>query len=412
MVKFLRIFLILLFGIFNSCKDYESLMIPNTQNSELKNAEQIEINKKYLIDGVYDVVSGSQQLGNKVVIKSTEKSISVFTGKNLIYFVFESGNLDSNVILEGYWRAALETSIGPAKLKILSNEGALDILSGKETQNIIIRGDMSTDSKNPVPIELKLNRRFNKAVKSLYIIAHRGGGRNADQLPASENSLEIIRLAEGFGANGIEIDVRLTKDGIPILYHDENFNSRIINSDILLGPVSNFNYFQIKNYCTLKQGETIPTLEEALNTVIYETNLHIVWLDLKDIRVVDKIIPIQMDAIKKAKEIGRDLIILMGLPTTDILNKYQTIPEKSEIPAICEIGYDETIASNSLAWAPRWTMGIPQNEAVQLHNRNKMVITWTLDNVDFVQKYLKENVFDGFVTNYPSILAYEYYMQN
>ena len=51
--------------------------------------------------------------------------------------------------------------------------------------------------------------------KPFWIFAHRGGGRTADYLPASENTLEIINLAGRLGANAIEIDVKMSKDHIP-----------------------------------------------------------------------------------------------------------------------------------------------------------------------------------------------------
>jgi glycerophosphoryl diester phosphodiesterase len=43
------------------------------------------------------------------------------------------------------------------------------------------------------------------------ILAHRGGGRNSDYLGVSENSIEMIDIAERFGSTGIEIDARLQK---------------------------------------------------------------------------------------------------------------------------------------------------------------------------------------------------------
>jgi len=48
------------------------------------------------------------------------------------------------------------------------------------------------------------------------IIAHRGGG-----LLAPENTLAGIRLARNLGFAGVEFDVKLTADGIPVLMHDD-----------------------------------------------------------------------------------------------------------------------------------------------------------------------------------------------
>lgn len=48
------------------------------------------------------------------------------------------------------------------------------------------------------------------------IIAHRG-----DSSHAPENTLAAIKMALDAGAEGVEFDVRLSKDGVPVVIHDE-----------------------------------------------------------------------------------------------------------------------------------------------------------------------------------------------
>ena len=48
-----------------------------------------------------------------------------------------------------------------------------------------------------------------------WIIAHRG-----DSFRAPENTLEAARLGHRAGADAWELDVRLTRDGVPVLLHD------------------------------------------------------------------------------------------------------------------------------------------------------------------------------------------------
>lgn len=48
------------------------------------------------------------------------------------------------------------------------------------------------------------------------IIAHRGGGALAP-----ENTLAGIRIAQRLGCRGVEFDVMLTADGVPVLMHDD-----------------------------------------------------------------------------------------------------------------------------------------------------------------------------------------------
>lgn len=49
------------------------------------------------------------------------------------------------------------------------------------------------------------------------IIAHRGGAKES-----TENTIEAFQRAIKIGAVGIETDIRLTKDGEVVIYHDDN----------------------------------------------------------------------------------------------------------------------------------------------------------------------------------------------
>ena len=51
--------------------------------------------------------------------------------------------------------------------------------------------------------------------KPTVVMAHRGLARYA-----TENTGPAIRLAAMAGVNGIELDVRFTRDGVPVLFHD------------------------------------------------------------------------------------------------------------------------------------------------------------------------------------------------
>lgn len=69
------------------------------------------------------------------------------------------------------------------------------------------------------------------------IFAHRGAS-----MYAPENTLPAFTLAVQMGAEGIETDVQLTKDHIPVLIHDEKIN-RTTNGK---GFVKDFTFKQLK----------------------------------------------------------------------------------------------------------------------------------------------------------------------
>ena len=83
-------------------------------------------------------------------------------------------------------------------------------------QSHLIRGGRSgrtpmSDSKNRFLTLLKARG------PDPVIVAHRG-----DSFRAPENTLEAARLAWQAGADAWELDVQLTRDGVPIVLHDES----------------------------------------------------------------------------------------------------------------------------------------------------------------------------------------------
>ncbi|MDO8461746.1 MAG: glycerophosphodiester phosphodiesterase [Deltaproteobacteria bacterium] len=88
-------------------------------------------------------------------------------------------------------------------------------------------------------------------------MAHRG-----DTETAVENTLEAIDSALKLGADGVEVDVRLSADGVPFLYHDENFERLTGRGGRIEGRTAE----EIKKI-RLGGRYKIPTLEEACDLV-------------------------------------------------------------------------------------------------------------------------------------------------
>ena len=91
---------------------------------------------------------------------------------------------------------------------------------------------------------------------------------------------------ERFGATGVEIDLRLSKDGVPFLYHDGDVNLRLTQKSLIWGNIEDFTWPQLRTLLTLRNGEKIPSAREALEYVLEETELKTVWLDTKDVDVI------------------------------------------------------------------------------------------------------------------------------
>ncbi|MFC8869491.1 glycerophosphodiester phosphodiesterase [Streptomyces sp. NPDC057148] len=87
--------------------------------------------------------------------------------------------------------------------------------------------------------------------RDLTAVAHRG-----DPYRYRENTLDSLRSALGRGADAVETDVRLTRDGVPVLLHDETLK-RLWQHD---RPLRSLSAEEVRG---LTAGR-VPTLAEAL----------------------------------------------------------------------------------------------------------------------------------------------------
>ncbi len=101
----------------------------------------------------------------------------------------------------------------------------------------------------------------------------------------------------------------------------------------------------------------------------------------------------------------------MAMTTDDLVSAFQQLPNFQEIPTICELTIDNLNTLNSEVWSPRFTEGTQNSEVQQLHDQGKLAITWTVNIPDLMFVYLTEGIFDGMLTDYPTLLAYYYYGQ-
>ncbi|MCW3087950.1 MAG: glycerophosphodiester phosphodiesterase [Sediminibacterium sp.] len=370
------------------------------------------------MEGIYTIVDGFDQFGGLAALKwsytlngtDTSFNLSMFCENEVAYFICEAKQQDSNILLNGYWRQMVRTETGKGRFTISSKNGAKQLLgTAAFADSIIIEGTFgSGDAAPDRSIKLKYLRPLYKGTP-LQIVAHRGGGRSSDLLPASENSAEIIRLASRFGATGIEVDVRLTSDGVPILFHDVSLNERLIRKNGMVGPIENYSYTQLNTLVRLLQGEHIPTLREALTTVVYNTPLTFVWLDTKLQGDLQLLRDIQKEFIQKSVANGRPVDISIGIPDKTVLNNFLHLSDYKTAPAVCELSIEDVEASNSHIWGPRWTLGTQNDEVARMHAEGRKAFVWTLDVPGNIATFLKEGHFDGILSNYPSAVAFYYY---
>ncbi len=407
---------ILLFLLFlNSCDTSVNLVEPQyVDGSILDDTSPIPEQIKNSLEGIYKITNGSDKFGGEVALKWHGDLLAVYGSKSGTYFKLNGGVKDTAFYFEGNWRHMQSLDVGLLRLQIGTDEGALNLWNDTtvNSESVKLTGSFgSGSSPNTKKLELVFLRPFSdEALNSKFlIIAHRGGVRNADYIGVSENSIEMIAKAEELGGNAIEIDVKLSKDNIPFLYHDTDINLRLVQEAPIWGPIEDFTFPQIRSFLTLVNGERIPSLEEALEFVLTETELRFVWLDMKSEKnAMPIVIPMQQAIMRRAEEMGRNLVVAIGLPSEDKQKLFMQFPGYENIESINEREVENVRESNSSVWGPRWTLGKQENAVSQMHAEGRMAITWTVDQTEFIKEFMKSE-FDGFVTNYPTIVAYYNY---
>jgi glycerophosphoryl diester phosphodiesterase len=102
-------------------------------------------------------------------------------------------------------------------------------------------------------------------------IAHRGYSGRFD-----ENTMIAFEKAIEYKADGIETDVQLSKDNIPVLIHDETLDRTTDGK----GYVKDYTLAELKEFRT-KSGKKIPTLKEFFE-LVEDSNLKVLNLELKN----------------------------------------------------------------------------------------------------------------------------------
>ena len=109
-------------------------------------------------------------------------------------------------------------------------------------------------------IRPRIFRRPRRSHFKKWLYAHRGLHDNASDAP--ENSLAAFRKAveEGYG---IELDIQLTKDKVPVVFHDYTLE----RACGVAGNVNDYTYDELQEFYLFGSQERIPRFEDVLRLV-------------------------------------------------------------------------------------------------------------------------------------------------
>ncbi|HVZ33083.1 MAG TPA: glycerophosphodiester phosphodiesterase family protein, partial [Polyangiaceae bacterium] len=356
-----------------------------------------------VFEGGFDLTEGSDLLGDDLSIRTTIGTVSLLTDKNAGFAVLGAACLaDDELVLEGYWQYPTRAESGLVRLFVAPEDVARQLCRGQTPETsagLELRGYFGNDDEFPrVPIALHWARELKPWRGRFFTVAHHGACENTDHCGVSPNSLETIRLSDRVGSNAIEPDVRATRDGIPILFHDPGLSSSLVRGLFCNGKISELSLAELRGNCALRYGETIPTLAEALQTIVDETELEAVYVDVKvpqamlpTARIVNQVLSeLERRNSNDDPSDDRHVGIVVAIVSDENLQAWRSTKAtlqaegQSVPPCLVEYDPDLVLSEGCVAWGPTWTGGPQTSEVERLRQAGAMTIFWTINQTDFI----------------------------
>ena len=95
-----------------------------------------------------------------------------------------------------------------------------------------------------------------------------------------ENSFQSMQACFNSAVKAAEVDIQLSKDGVPILLHD----SILDRTSNLTGPVSEWNWIDLQQHCQLKDDGTLVSLEQVLS--VFQNQPTTLFLEIKSLLAI------------------------------------------------------------------------------------------------------------------------------
>ncbi len=406
-MQLLKLFYFLPLFLLAGCKKSDIIAPPKPDETNLINTSSIAGSTMKKMEGIYTLVSGNTDLGTQFVCKVSKFKVSFFSEKEGIYIILKYGlkNADGSIQFSGFWRYSEKADQGIIQFSIAAADGASDLLTGVVT-NLKIKG---INSGNTMVLQYKRPFTAQAINKAFMVIGHHGVQTTVDP-PFAENSLNAVLNFEDYGVNGLEFDVRMTKDNVPICIHDATIDTRLTQKGPLIGSWDQYSYALINQYIRLVDGQKVPTVEQVINTFIDSTNLNYLWLDLKGNTDIFKYLePIIRKGYQRAAAANRNVVLFAGLPSEDVIAELKKQTSYSDLPTLCELSIDKAIENKSKFYGPRFSKGLVLDEVAKAKANNIKVISWTLNSKGLIVDYLRNGQFDGFISDYPAYVVYNIY---
>lgn len=409
------------------CQETPEVSIPMFPDGGLlRTGSALSRDQLMTFEGMFGLSAGSAIFGNQVAVRTSPGTVSVLTDKDAGFAVLGSACLpDGRVVVEGYWQYPTQAEAGLVRVFVGPEERAKALCNGEApapATSFTLQGYYGHGDEFPrQPLSFAWSRELKPWRGRFFTVAHHGACENTDHCGASPNSLESIRLAERVGSNAAELDVRITRDGVPILFHDPGLSRTLVKGLFCNGQVADLTLPELMGACQLHYGETIPTVEQALDMMVDETELEGVYLDMKvaeavepTARIVSRFMTKRVSSDGGIADKKRRFTAVIGIPKEDVLSAWHGAKaalqaEGLAIPA-CLVEYDPNIviSEGCIAWGPTWTEGPQPDEVQRVRAAGAGTIFWTINQSDFIDAFLTASHPNGIISARAALLFYRY----
>jgi glycerophosphoryl diester phosphodiesterase len=412
-MKYRQLYLLSLLFIYFSCSKNATTLPPYNPDTNLNNTLPIDDTIMRKMEGIYKLSGGNINLGEEFVCKVSRNRVSFFSNLDGIFMILKYGlnPKDSSIQFSGFWRYSENALQGKISFAISKADGSMDLIFSGIVENLKLNGFFLDEDLVSKEISLQFNRHFSQYTQNndFAIFAHHGVQTTANP-PYAENSLDGVLNDEDYGVNGLEFDVRMTKDSVPICMHDPSIDVRLTLKGPLSGAYDQYDFSLLTKYIRLEDGQLIPSVEQVLTAFVEKTNLKYMWLDIKgNPGIFRRLEPLVKAAYARAAELNRKVVIFADLPSQEVIDEYKTQPGYYPLPTMCELTLQDVIDNNCQYWGPRYTEGLFLDQVEKAHNMGIKVYSWTLNDKNLIVNYLKNGKFDGFISDYPAYVVYNYY---
>ncbi|MEV5310217.1 glycerophosphodiester phosphodiesterase [Streptomyces sp. NPDC052610] len=216
-------------------------------------------------------------------------------------------------------------------------------------------------------------------MRNVTAVGHRGAPYHA-----RENTLDSLRTALRLGADAVEVDVRLTRDGVPVLLHDETLK-RLWELDRPLLALTAAELSELT-------ADRVPTLADALAA----TDGSRVMLDLPgrpDVRAARRVVDV-------VRECGAEERVFYCAGATAMLSVRAADPAAEIALTWTTVAPPRPALLDAVR--PRWLnyrFGLVDRDlAARVHRDGYLLSVWTPDTVRAMRRLLAAGV-DSITTN-------------